>query len=59
MYDRLASLLEELQKMGNQIDSLQASHETVLKKVSDGKGNLLRRAEKMKQLGAQASKSIP
>jgi DNA recombination protein RmuC len=45
--------------MGNQIDSLQASHETVLKKVSDGKGNLLRRAEKMKQLGAQASKSIP
>ncbi|MFZ6051729.1 DNA recombination protein RmuC [Halocola ammonii] len=59
MYDRLASLLEELQKMGNQINALQNSHETVLKKVGDGKGNLLSRAEKMKKLGAQASKRLP
>lgn len=59
MYDRLHSLLSELQKMGNQIDSLQNSHETVMKKVHNGKGNLMQRAEKMKKLGAQTSKSLP
>ena len=30
-----------------------------MKKLTDGSGNLVRRAEKIKQLGAKASKNLP
>ncbi|MGO3261849.1 MAG: DNA recombination protein RmuC, partial [Mesonia sp.] len=56
-YDSFTNLTEELLKLGRQIGTVQGSYETAMKKLT-GKGNLIRRVEKLKKLGAKASKQI-
>lgn len=57
LYDSFTNLTEELLKLGRQIGTVQGSYETAMKKLT-GKGNLIRRVEKLKKLGAKASKQI-
>lgn len=58
MYDKLASLLEDIQKLGQHLKRADDSHAEVIKKLSEGRGNLLNRAEELKTLGAKTSKQI-
>ncbi len=58
LYDKLAGLLEDIKKIGNSITQLQTNYDAAVNKLSTGKGNLLSRAEKIKQLGAKTSKKI-
>ena len=58
LYDKLAGLLQDIQKIGKTIDQLHETYNAAVNKLSTGKGNLLSRAEKIKQLGAKTSKSI-
>jgi len=57
LYDSFTNLTEELLKVGRQIGTVQTSYESAMKKLT-GKGNLIRRVEKLKKLGAKASKQI-
>ena len=57
LYDSFTALTEELTKIGRQLGTVQNSYEGAMKKLT-GKGNLLRRVEKLKKLGAKASKQI-
>ncbi|WP_282019146.1 DNA recombination protein RmuC [Salegentibacter mishustinae] len=57
LYDSFTALTEELTKIGRQLGTVQNSYESAMKKLT-GKGNLLRRVEKLKKLGAKASKQI-
>lgn len=57
LYDSFANLTDELLKVGRQIGTVQNSYESVMKKLT-GKGNLIRRVEILKKLGAKASKQI-
>jgi len=57
LYDSFVNLTEEFKKVGNQIGTVQNSYDKAMKKLT-GKGNLVRRVEKLKQLGAKASKQI-
>ncbi|PZD77885.1 DNA recombination protein RmuC [Mesonia sp. K7] len=57
LYDSFVNLTEELIKVGKQIGTVQNSYESAMKKLT-GKGNLIRRVEKLKKLGAKASKQI-
>ncbi|WP_121666703.1 DNA recombination protein RmuC [Mesonia aquimarina] len=57
LYDSFTNLTEELLKVGRQIGTVQNSYESAMKKLT-GKGNLIRRVEKLKKLGAKASKQI-
>ncbi|SDR65137.1 DNA recombination protein RmuC [Christiangramia echinicola] len=57
LYDSFTSLTDELLKIGRQIGTVQNSYEGAMKKLT-GKGNLIRRVEKLKKLGAKASKQI-
>jgi DNA recombination protein RmuC len=41
------------------MDQAKSSYEGAMKKLSDGSGNLVNRAEKIKELGAKTSKSLP
>lgn len=59
LYDKFVGFLESLQEVGKKIDDAQASHAEAVKKLSTGKGNLVRRVENIKKLGAPASKSLP
>ena len=59
MYDKLASLAESLEKVGRQIGQLQDSHQQAMRQLSNGSGNLIGRAEKLRKLGAKSNKSLP
>jgi len=58
LYDKFASFVEDLTKIGDQIGKTQESYEKALNKLSTGKGNLLRRVETMKKLGLKPKKEI-
>lgn len=57
LYDSFTNLTDELLKIGRQIGTVQNSYEGAMKKLT-GKGNLVRRVEKLKKLGAKASKQL-
>jgi DNA recombination protein RmuC len=58
MYDKFAGFVEDMRKMGQQLNTVQKTYDGSMKKLSDGSGNLVRRAEKIKQLGANTNKVI-
>jgi DNA recombination protein RmuC len=57
LYDSFTNLTDELIKVGKQIGTVQGSYENAMKKLT-GKGNLVTRVERLKKLGAKASKTI-
>lgn len=57
LYDSFVNLTEDLLKVGNQINTVQNSYGTAMKKLT-GKGNLISRVENLKKLGAKAAKNI-
>jgi len=59
MYDKFVGFSEDLMKISKQIDGIQGSFSAARSKLSDGKGNLVRQVEQLKELGAQTSKRIP
>jgi len=59
LYDKFVLFLEDLEKIGKQLDSTQKTYDDAHKKLSSGSGNLIRRISTLKELGAKASKSIP
>ncbi len=58
LYDKFVLLLGDLDDMGRRIEALRLSNDTAVTRLRSGKGNLLRRVEELKRLGARASKSI-
>ena len=58
MYDKFVNLLEDLRKVGEQLNTTKKSYDQAMTKVYEGRGDLITRAEKLKKLGAKASKQI-
>ena len=58
MYDKLVNFLKDLEKMGTQLSTVQNSYNDCMKKLYTGTGNLVGRAEKIKQLGAKTTKKL-
>ncbi|OGI09521.1 MAG: DNA polymerase V [Candidatus Margulisbacteria bacterium GWF2_35_9] len=59
LYDKFVGFIEDLKRLGSQIQTSQNTYEDALKKLSTGKGNLVHRAEKIKKLGAKTNKCLP
>ena len=59
LYDKFVGFVDDLQAIGTRIDQTQSSYSDAMKKLSEGSGNLVRRAEKIRKLGAKTSKSLP
>lgn len=59
LYEKFAGLLRDLQNLGEKLTAAQKAHEDVIKKVSDGRGNLMDQVEDLKRLGAKTEKSLP
>lgn len=59
LYEKFAGLLKDLQNLGEKLSAAQKAHEDVIKKVSDGRGNLMDQVEDLKRLGAKTEKSLP
>jgi DNA recombination protein RmuC len=59
LYDKFVSFLEDIQKLGNQLNTVQKTYEEVNKKLFTGSGNLVGRAEKLRKLGVKVGKDLP
>ena len=59
LYDKLVGFTEDFQKVKSSLDSAQRVYDTAYSKLYTGKGNVLTTAEKIKELGAKTSKSLP
>lgn len=59
LYDKLVGLMNDLIDLGNRIKQTQSSYEDAMKKLYTGSGNLLSKAENIKQLGAKTTKAMP
>lgn len=58
LYDKFVGFLQDMDKIGAQLDNAQKTHENARKKLASGSGNMIRRVENLKKLGAKASKQI-
>jgi DNA recombination protein RmuC len=59
LYDKFVGFVEDLKSLGERMDQAKGSYVTAMNKLVDGSGNLIRRVEKIKKLGAKTSKSLP
>mgnify|MGYP001294124894 CR=1 FL=1 len=58
LYDKFQAFTEDLMNVGKHLAGTQKAYQESMKKLAEGSGNLIRRAEKLKKLGAKASKQI-
>lgn len=58
MYDKFVGFVEDLDDIGRSLKQTEKSYEKALNKLSSGSGNLTTTVEKIKKLGAKASKQI-
>ncbi len=59
LFDKFADFVKDLMEIGDKIDATKRVYDASMNKLTTGKGNLIRRAEKIKALGAKAGKEIP
>jgi DNA recombination protein RmuC len=59
MYDKFVGFVDDMNRIGDSLDKAQKAHQAALGKLVQGKGNLVRRVEELRQLGAAPGKQIP
>ncbi|KUG25191.1 dna recombination protein rmuc [hydrocarbon metagenome] len=58
LYDKFVGFVEDLDKVGERINQADSAYRDAKNKLSDGRGNILRSIQSIKELGAKASKSL-
>ncbi len=59
LYDKFVGFLNDLVEIGKKLDDTQKAYEASMNKLSDGKGNLIKKVQDIKELGASTSKNLP
>ncbi len=59
LYDQLVLYVEALDDVGRHLDKSKDAWDTARKRLSVGRGNLVRRTQELKKLGAKTKKSLP
>lgn len=59
IYDKLRGFLEDFEKIGKQLDTVHATYEGAMNKLTHGRGNLIRQAESFVELGVKVKKEMP
>ena len=59
LYDKFVAFVGDLDEVGNRLEQLDKAYAAARNKLVEGRGNLVTRVEKLKLLGARASKSLP
>ena len=58
LYDKFVGFVDDLEKLGQRLDQAQTSYHDAFNKLKTGKGNLIRSAEKVRELGVKPSKTL-
>ncbi len=59
LYDKFVNFVGDLELVGSRLESTKTAYESAHAKLVSGRGNLIKRAEEMKTLGAKTNKSLP
>ena len=59
LYDKFESFLADLVKIGKNLKTSQDSYQEAMNKLVDGRGNIIKKIENLKKLGAKTNKSLP
>lgn len=59
LYDKFVSLVADLIEVGKKMESAKVSYGAAMNKLTEGKGNLVKRSEDMKELGLKTKKNLP
>ena len=59
LYDQFVLYVEALDDVGRHLDKSKDAWDTARKRLTGGRGNLVRRTEELKKLGAKTKKSLP
>lgn len=59
LYDKFVGFTTDMENIGRSIDSTHKAWDSAMNKLRDGRGNLIRQVETLKEMGAKASKQLP
>ncbi|QSB03759.1 DNA recombination protein RmuC [Methylomonas sp. EFPC1] len=59
LYDKIRGFVEDIEKLGNQLSTVQKTYDGIVNKLSSGSGNLLRQASALEELGVKVKKKLP
>ena len=59
LYDKFEGFVQDLLKVGKSLKSSTDSYEDAISKLTEGRGNIIKKIENLKDLGAKTKKSLP
>jgi DNA recombination protein RmuC len=59
LYEKFVGFVTDMEVIGDNIRKTDQSYSNAMKKLADGRGNLIRQVEMLKKLGLRTNKSIP
>ncbi|MFW6054502.1 MAG: DNA recombination protein RmuC [Thermodesulfobacteriota bacterium] len=59
LYDKIVGFVETLQDIGKSMDKAREHYDKAMNQLSTGRGNVISRAERIRRMGARASKRLP
>ena len=59
LYDKLVGFVEDLENLGTKLQQAQKAYDGAYNKFTGGRGNVIRQAEMLKELGVKPTKHLP
>ncbi len=59
VYDKLRGFVEDFEKIGTQLTTVQGSYDAAMNKLASGRGNLIKQAGDFVELGVKVKKELP
>lgn len=59
LYDKFVGFITDMENMGRNLETTKKTYELAMNKLHTGSGNLVKRAENIKKLGAKTTKELP
>ncbi len=59
LYDKFVAFIEDMDELGKKLEGARKSFDDSMNKLKYGKGNLVKRAETLRTLGAKTKKNLP
>jgi DNA recombination protein RmuC len=59
LYDKFVGFVEDLEDIGRKLEATRLSYEGAKGKLTTGRGNLIRQAERIRSLGVKPTKALP
>ncbi len=59
LYDKLVGFVEDMDNLGAKLQQAQKAYDGAYNKLTGGRGNVIRQAERLKELGVKPTKQLP